>query len=285
MFQTKEFEVTISRPIAMGLGSLTYESKTFRCGLSGYYAECVIDKGGMPALNSCEVTIFGVDPADIENYTSLVYLPLTYNKRNQLEVKENGVTVFKGDCVQCFGNYSSFPDVSFHIVAQFGYANSITSSEGQEYKAEQNVSFDTAFKQYADKMGYAFFNGGVSGLVPDVTLKGTLREQVRDLAAACQVNLLLIDDTVAIGVRNSAIFREIVPINKDNGLIGYPVFTGTGISFKTIFNPRLKPAGIVRVKSDVPRATGDWLIRSLHTKLSSFPNGEWSTEVDTYVQK
>ena len=89
---------------------------------------------------------------------------------------------------------------------------------------------------------------------------------------------------MALVMHGSAI-GEAVPlsqaeiINPETGEIGYPSFDSMGIQVTCFFRPELRVAGLMRISSGMPRATGLWKIYSVaHDLAANCPSGgPWRT--------
>jgi hypothetical protein len=301
--KAKELTIKMTRPILEAAPAGAYatdtliqtgtETREFACGLDGYRAEVSIDEGGMPSKNSCDVTIYGLDEKTMSNFTSLVFLPpLIFDKRNRLEIYVNSTEdtssssslIFIGDIRKAYADYSSFPDVGFKIEGVFGLVRDLITREDLIVEGDRNTKVEDLFKSFAEEMGYGFSNNGVSKTCPKIILQGTFREQLLQLAKATDVEIGFDYEKLCISPRDGVLINEAVPVNKGNGLIGYPSFNSNGVDFKTIFNPLIKVGGLVDINTVVPKASGKWYVNSKHTQLSTLPNGPWESEVSTYVQ-
>ena len=86
-------------------------------------------------------------------------------------------------------------------------------------------------------------------------------------------------------ISNGSSVKGTVPkLTASTGLIGYPSMSSNGISFKAVFNPQFKFAGLVELKTLVPKCTGQWRITKLSHKLSSnLPgDGSWESTITAY---
>ncbi len=73
-------------------------------------------------------------------------------------------------------------------------------------------------------------------------------------------------------------------LNKDTGLLGYPVLSNEGIQLKALYNPSFRLGGLVEVESIVPKASGTWRIIKLTHDLAAFDakGGPWESQMTTY---
>jgi hypothetical protein len=105
------------------------------------------------------------------------------------------------------------------------------------------------------------------------------------MKAAKQIGAeLVLDDNRAILIpAGGAVNTEgnAVLINKDTGLLKYPTVTQNGIELTTVFNPALRFAGIFKLETEVPKASGTWRIIKLSHDLSanSPRQGKWESKI------
>ena len=64
-------------------------------------------------------------------------------------------------------------------------------------------------------------------------------------------------------------------------MVGYPTFTGNGLSLRTVFTPAAVIGGKVKVESELTPANGEWPVTVVHHELESLtPNGAWFTHLE-----
>lgn len=133
------------------------------------------------------------------------------------------------------------------------------------------------------KAGFTFENRGVTAQLRNSVYNGSPIHQA--MKAAKQVGAeLILDDNRAIlipagGAVNTA--GNAILINRDTGLLKYPTVTQNGIELTTVFNPALRFAGIFKLETEVPKASGTWRIIKLSHDLSanSPRQGKWESKI------
>ncbi|HHX0598892.1 TPA: baseplate hub protein, partial [Klebsiella pneumoniae] len=70
-------------------------------------------------------------------------------------------------------------------------------------------------------------------------------------------------------------------ISPEHGLIGYPIFYDMGINFRCIYSPSLKLNTKIILETDLPHASGEWIIQAgtTHYLSCKVPGGLWETFV------
>jgi hypothetical protein len=71
-----------------------------------------------------------------------------------------------------------------------------------------------------------------------------------------------------------------VILNKDSGLVGYPVYERAGLNVLSIFNPAFACGTPIQLTTTVPSATGRWFPFSMtHSLDGNLPGGQWLTNL------
>ncbi len=181
---------------------------------------------------------------------------------------------------QSFGtaNYQNMPDVNLYIQALAGYINLLAPSEPRSFKGSFDVA--TVLEQIANSMGFVLENNGVAVTLSDVYLENTAMEQFKKLAAMAGIDVYMDKDVIAIcpaGIPRRGLVAIISP---QTGMVGYPTFDCQSTYFTTLFNPSIRYGGRIKVVSDLPQATGEWVVVSITNTLDSEkPNGNWFSQV------
>lgn len=69
-------------------------------------------------------------------------------------------------------------------------------------------------------------------------------------------------------------------VNKDTGMIGYPMFDGTYLTVRTLYNPAIISGGAIQVESSLDRANGVWQVMTISHRLEAEkPNGAWFSQM------
>lgn len=255
------------------------EVKTFECGLGKFHADVMIRNGGMPSKEQCNVNIYGVGRETIKNFSFLVFNNTIVNPFNMLEIIADDSLVFRGNYISSFGDFSQVPNISLKLNAVVSYAESFEKKPNTVIMASDNRSVESVFKQLADDMQFNYINGGVNMKCPDIVLSGSSYSKAWQLAKDLGLRIVISDRIIAFAPKGQPINKIAVNINKGNGLIGYPSFTQTGITFRTLYNPLIRLGYLVKIESDMPGADGNWQVKNINTNLSTKTGGEWASEV------
>ena len=272
---------TIKTTIILGEGQFADGDNTKI--IEGLATTVDVQKNGQPDKHTAKVSIAGIKLEDMEQMTFLAFRPLQKRKNKILiEAGNQGeelATVFKGDIVSSFPEFSNAPDVTFEIEAitagwSYQLADSPTSVDGEANAAD-------LVAQFAKQAGFAFVNNGITAVVRNTTYNGSPVQKAQQVAAEINAELLIDDDTFTLqpwGLPRG----DAVLLNPSCGLIGYPSFTSDGVSARCFFDPKLQLGGQVKIESIVPKASGYWKITRLSHSLSAYTSGggEWSSNFD-----
>lgn len=282
-FSEKELEITV----VLGKGTFGGEGNTKI--IKGLAAKCVIEKVHLPDKNKAKVQIYGVKLEDMEQMTTLAFLPLETQK-NYVQIKagekdQELSLVFKGEITTAFANFNTAPDIAFELEAMAGYFPSLTAIPATS--ANGSVSLDSLLSKLAGQAEYTFINKGVTGSVINPYLIGSPFEQIRQLASDNDFDVLLDDEEVIALPKEKTRGGNTVKLSASTGLIGYPTFSSSGISVKCLYEKNLQIGGLVEIESLVPKAGGVWKITKLtHTLSAHFPGENvWESQVDAVLYK
>ena len=268
--------------ITLGNGQTFQGGSSNQITLEGYRAIVDIDRGGGMMAGTLSAQIYGVSQSDMNACVTYPYQPQRladgYVFSNIQVFAIDGAQetlIFTGIVQTAWGNYLSQPDVFLEIVGQSLYAEQLTPAPPTSFNGPFDVA--TAMGQFAATMGLTFENNGVSVQLKDKYFAGTTLDQVKSLKNMANVDLYIDPPVLAITPPNTARGQTGAPIiSAQTGMIGYPTFNSQGVTVRTLFNPAVKFGGTVQIQSDIPNATGTFIVRGLAYKLESEkPGGAW----------
>lgn len=268
------------------------ESGTDVMTVSALRMSARINKAGNPngvasAGSTLQMRIYGMKLSQMNQLATLgmVYAQIQRNTITVLAGDETGplATAFIGTILQAWTDFSSMPDVAFHIEAQTLGADSVIPSEPTSITTGVDVA--TLMSGFAQKMGCTFENDGINAKLPSSYFYGSIANQAAACARAAGINWFVDNKVLAIWPRGKSRAGVVPLISKETGLVGYPGFTAYGLTLKTVFNPDLRFGASVKVRSDLEpaNALGTWTIYTLDHDLESLlPNGKWFTHIVCY---
>ncbi|MBE1237446.1 hypothetical protein IHV25_07265 [Phaeovibrio sulfidiphilus] len=252
--------------------------------LRSFGTSATVTRPGLPDKESASVTISGLSYETMARLTTLGFLPgEPYRNRIALLAGQEGAplsSIFMGEIVRSWADFNTAPDPVLRIEALSGFFPSLIAEE--PLSREGSVSLADLLGEIAARIGYSFENHGSTALLRNPVLNGSPLEKAMEAAAQVGETLLVEDDRMIVLPAGRARRGAPVALDARSGLVGYPTFTSEGVSFRCLFNPNLAHAGLVQLKSIVPRASGLWQITRLTHRLeTSGPgSGAWFSEVE-----
>lgn len=251
-----------------------------------------IEKTGPPDYCKATIEARGLRYEDMAQMSTLAFKPLA-SAKNAVQIfagdEVDGLSLaFSGSITQASADFNAAPDVVFKMEAMTGYYGAITPQSPTAIKGAQPAADFIAMQ--AKAAGFTFQNDGVTAQLENAVFNGSPVAQAR--AAARQIGAeLIIDDGAMIlspaggaGEKAGGGRGNAVLLNKESGLLGYPVLTNEGVQLKALYNPAFCLGGLVKVESIVPKASGTWRITKLTHDLAAFDSkgGPWESQMTTY---
>ena len=268
--------------ITLGNGQTFQGGSSNQITLEGYRAVVNIDRGGGMMAGTLHAQIYGVTQSDMNSCVTYPNQPqrladgYVFSNIQVFAIDGTQETlIFTGNIQTAWGNYLSQPDVFLEIVAQSLYQQQLTPTPPTSFNGPFDVA--TAMGQFAAKLGLTLEPNGVSVQLKDQYLPNTVWEQTKTLGAAANIDIYLDPPVLAITPPNTARGTGGTPIlSKDTGMVGYPTFNSQGVLVKALFNPAVRFGGSIQIVSDIPNATGTFIVRGIAYRLESEkPNGAW----------
>lgn len=260
--------------------------------ITGVPLKARIEKTGPPDYCKATIEARGLRYEDMAQMSTLAFKPLA-SARNTVAVfagdEAAGLSLaFSGSITEASADFNAAPDVVFKMEAMAGYFGAITPQSPTAVRGAQPAADFIAMQ--ARVAGFSFQNDGVTAQLENAVFNGSPVAQAR--AAARQIGAeLIIDDGVMIlspaggaGEKAGGGRGNAVLLNKESGLLGYPVLTNEGVQLKALYNPAFRLGGLVRVESIVPKASGTWRIIKLTHELTAFDasGGPWESQMTAY---
>ncbi len=122
----------------------------------------------------------------------------------------------------------------------------------------------------------------ITDTINNVYIQGSVMQQIYFTAKAVNARVIVDNDVLIVLKNKEARKGKSVLINKDTGLIGYPVFSNQGVMFSCLYNKDLRQQGLVTLETIVPKAKGTWkIIKLSHALTANSPQGgDWKSTVE-----
>ncbi|MFA6213444.1 MAG: hypothetical protein WC714_28665 [Candidatus Obscuribacterales bacterium] len=252
--------------------------------LEGYRASAQISQAGGSSTGHAAVDIFGMLQQDMNQLTSLSFDNIDKQRKKQeifhhkITIEADGVFCFLGNIVNAWGNYNAQPNVFLHIEAVTQFFDKVNPYPASSFQGEVDVA--TLFDGFAKAMNLTLENNGVNIKVENPYFAGTVMAQAASLAAQVNIDLWYQGYTMVIINKGESRSFPVPLISKDTGLVGYPSFDNSGVTFRCLFNPAIHFFSTVEIDSPVIRANGKWIVNTLrYTLESEKPGGAWFMDI------
>lgn len=253
--------------------------------LEGYRVSAKIVAYNGDAQGQLQLRVWGMKLPLINKLTKIGPI-MSQRRNNRITVTAGDAggamsTVYEGTIDSAFGDFNRSPESVFNVIALSAALAAVKPIEPSSYP--ETVDAAEVMSDLAAKMGFVFENNGVSFTLNSPYFAGTALDQVKACARAANIYYTADRGKLAIWPKTGARGTDPVPINVDTDMVGYPAFSGDGISLTTLFNPNIELGGRVDVKSILPVACGIWNVYKMAIDIESeIPNGAWFTSVDCY---
>lgn len=277
-FTKKRIDVTVT----LGTGQFG-DSGSDTVTLTGHRVHMGMQAFGGDAMPQSQIRVFGLPLDMINQLTTVGPINAAVRFNNKVLVAagddETGMqTVYSGAIDSSWGEFESMPDVPLNIMALGGLDAALKPVGALSYPGSADVA--TIMQTLADTMGLAFENNGVTVQLSNPYFPGTALTQVRTCARAADIYWTIDRGTLAIWPKNGVRGGDVPLISAATGMRGYPTLSSNGLGLTTLFNPQIKPGGVVQVESSLQVACGQWRVMQVwHSLQSETPNGAWFTQL------
>lgn len=195
-----------------------------------------------------------------------------------IKVDVNGAVFFEGVIVWARPDYNQSPDIPLQIQAR-----------SQPLNFNKSVT-DTSISGAISLESLLAVVGGKAGLTvgtcqPDMTLSGiylngnviTQLNEIQESLRKYRVYITYDLNHVNAYTEGSSVSPDVISLSPGSGLIGYPTFTEYGLFCTAIYNPKFVMNGEIKLTTEVPNASGDYVItfQSGHQISSWVDNGPY----------
>lgn len=302
-----ERQITISVLLAqsskMNQPNKFSETNSNTVTFTGSRTKVRIQNSGSPSDCQAQVTVYGLTPS-LMNQLSTLGLVYQILPRNIITVTAGDLgatpaTVFSGVVQYAYADYSAQPDVGFIFECLSGGYELLAPAAPSSFTGSTSVV--TVMEGLARQMNLGFENNQVDVKLQSPYFVGSFRSQADDCARHAGIEWGIVrGNTLAIWPSGSYRQTPNVPvISPETGLVSSPSFTQNGIILKTLFNPDISFAGLVKVRSSVLdgivgaqtianpnfRVPQDstWAVNKLDLALDAqVPKGDWLSIVHAW---
>lgn len=266
---TVEFTLSDGRTFDNGKGNILT--------VSGAKCFATVMVYGGTAGTQITLYVWGLSPAHMADLSYRGVWRPAQSTANKMRVKADGRLIFEGDITDAYADYNQAPDIPLILTGQVSF--NLRNQTAADFSAKGDAPVADIIRALASSAGLKFENQGVSRSLSNPHFSGNIVQQMLDAASAADINIDLGDaEKVTIWPKDKALDIPAVHISPDHGLIGYPVYTMTGLSATTIFCPDLFIGRRVHLESSLPNVAGDYQLTGvIHTITSRTVGGPWSS--------
>lgn len=198
-----------------------------------------------------------------------------------LTITANDVEIFSGGIFSSYANMNSVPEAALIISAIAG--NDMMRKPASPFSASGHQPYETILSSICSANGYKLNAIGLNGIAgSNVYLVGDALSQIRDACNAANLQMSVNGKVVTVWKSGTATDDVRPLVSADYGLIGYPVFTQSGLTFQSTFSPYLSQGRYVTLQTDLPNASGIYQLFAVDHYLSSWiKGGQWVTLAQT----
>ncbi len=258
------------------------ESGTNQVTVSGLRVSAMVQNAGSFSQASAHVRIYGLRQSLMNQLSTLGKLPLALrNTSIAVSAGDAGGAmslVYIGTIVDAWANMEAAPQVCFEATAMVNGYFALKPVPPASYPGGASVA--VILGNIATQMGLAFENNGVTAVLANQYLPGTLLDQLQRCVQAAGIEYVVENNVLAIWPRGGSRGGTIPLISPATGMVGYPGYTRGGVVVRTLYSPSIRYGSLVKVQSDLPAANGTWRVFNLsHALESETPNGQWFSTV------
>ena len=261
-----------------------FQSGSTKVRIAGLPISVRVDKTGCPAFNTADVVVRGLSLERMETLSS-ISVEMADDKRHKIQIWAGDdpdflSLIYVGDIKTALADFSSAPDVAMRFECITGYYDALYAQTPIAIKGEAKAA--DVVESLAKSIGYSFTNKGVSTAVKDLYLSGDVRTKMIKIANHVGATLTIDDKQVTLAAQGKAHSEAVTEVNKDTGLIGYPVLSDKGFTATCLFNPGIFVGSLIQLDSVVPRAKGKYQVMKLtHSIVANDPEGgDWFTTIE-----
>lgn len=272
MYSKKDlrYEFTLSNGAFDGDGnnklSVSNVKSSFRCDSYGSY-------GGFNA----EIVIFGLSAERLALLSGKGIGTWAVATDAQVDVYVGDNKIFSGGIFGSYANMNGQPETALVLNAVAGL--NLKKKSSSAFSLSGGVDVENILGAICKLNGYGFNAVNLKGKVAqNPHYSGSPMDQIIYICTDFNLQYRLFDNILTVWVNGDAIDSVVPLVSPDSGLIGYPVFTQSGITFQTQFSTLLSQGRDVELVTSLPNASGRYRLYVVEHFLSSWmENGNWHT--------
>lgn len=248
--------------------------------ISNCRAYASLDASGSITGRTMDLTLWGMSQANIAKIIGPGILQIQPMK-NKVKVWADGDIFFEGVIFTASIDMNQAPNIPLMLTCGTFITGQSTAIQNTDIN--DAITFESAVNLVAKKIGYTVNNYAESFNISPTHLVGNASQQLSMLAESYRYKKIRYD----IGIDNIDILQygeplegSTINVSDSAGLIGYPSFTNSGISFSCMYSPKIKSNAVMRLTTALPNGSGDWVVASARHEISAWVDGgPWFSHV------
>ncbi|MCW6569814.1 baseplate hub protein [Yersinia ruckeri] len=239
---------------------------SFRVGAYGSY-------GGVQS----EITLFGLSADRLALLSGKGIGVWTPTQDTSVNVYVGEDKIFSGGIYASYANMNGQPETALVMNAIAGL--NLKTASSSAFSQPGAVPVSAMLSAICNIFGFRLEATGLDGIIAqNPHFAGSPMDQIRDICLAHNLWYQVFDNVLTVWPAKSAV-DDIVPlVSTESGLIGYPVFSQSGIAFQTRFSTLLSQGRVIELETSLPNANGRYLLNIVEHYLSSWTDGgNWHT--------
>ncbi|MCW7547073.1 hypothetical protein OO184_03715 [Photorhabdus sp. APURE] len=154
----------------------------------------------------------------------------------------------------------------------------LRTKEVEPLTASGDVDIVDIITAMAKKADLTVENYGAKGVISNPNFTGNVVNQIQQAANALDIDTDFGIDKVTIWPHGQPKVEKLLFTSSKYGLIGYPIFTGVGITATILFSNEIILGRKIQIETSLPNASGTYLITGAEHYLTSWlDGGQWHT--------
>ena len=241
-----------------------------------------VEQALTPSPAHCLIRVYGMSLDHINTLTKAGY---SFQAANNYVAVQAGddltgqATIFNGNIIEAYPDFSEMPDSPFVIVASPGPVIQLKPVKPVSFNGATPVA--TALQQIIQPAGLTLENNGVNTVLRYPYFPGTVWQQLNRAITAADVFGYHdpMKKLLAIWPKKGSREGAAVLVAPETGMIGYPEFMKNRVRVRTLLDPSFKgmaPGKKTQIKSQLASANGIFNAYKVDYDISSeTPGGPW----------
>jgi len=200
-------------------------------------------------------------------------------KRYKIKIWADDNLFFEGVIATAYADFARMPDVPLVITANPVFSIQVKNVQGISAPGSQKA--EDLLKAICNACGLSFDSYGEIEPINNPHYTGDaiscIQQIVKTVDAVCEIT----STTLTVWSRGHPRGNAVLDISPQTGMLGYPTWAPVGLLVTTIYTPLAIPGSLARITTDMPNASGDYVIIGVDNILSSeLPGGVWQTTMN-----